>query len=44
MEPRSLHYMDPRQPNLYMRAIHAVGSVIQDYDRCGSCSSGMWFS
>lgn len=33
-QPNSLHFMDPRQPNSYMKAIHAVGCVIQDYDRC----------
>lgn len=29
----SLHYMDPQQPNSYMKAIQSVGYVIQDYDR-----------
>jgi len=29
----SLHFMNPQQPNSYMRAIQSVGSVIQDYDR-----------
>lgn len=31
-DPKSLHYMDPSQPNAYMMAIQAVGEVIQDYD------------
>ncbi|ESO08587.1 hypothetical protein HELRODRAFT_190776 [Helobdella robusta] len=30
--PQSLHYMNPSQPNHYMRAIQSVGQVIQDYD------------
>lgn len=30
--PTSLHYMDPYQPNLYARALRAVGEIIQDYD------------
>jgi copine 5/8/9 len=30
--PTSLHYMDPYQPNLYARALRAVGDIIQDYD------------
>ncbi|XP_033626686.1 copine-8-like isoform X1 [Asterias rubens] len=28
----SLHFMNPYQPNSYLRAIWAVGEVIQDYD------------
>ena len=31
--PQSLHYLDPYQPNLYARALRAVGDIIQDYDR-----------
>jgi len=31
--PQSLHYNDPRQPNLYARALRSVGEIIQDYDR-----------
>ncbi|XP_041453953.1 copine-8-like isoform X2 [Lytechinus variegatus] len=30
--PNSLHYMNPYQPNHYLRALRAVGTVIQDYD------------
>ncbi|XP_060567212.1 copine-3-like [Ruditapes philippinarum] len=30
--PRSLHYINPYQPNEYMQAIQAVGMVCQDYD------------
>jgi len=32
-KPSSLHFMNPVEPNSYMKAIQAVGSVIQDYDR-----------
>jgi hypothetical protein len=32
MQRSSLHFMDPYQPNAYMKAIQAVGVVIQDYD------------
>ena len=32
-DPRSLHYIDPSSPNQYTRALHAVGEIIQDYDR-----------
>uniref|UniRef100_I3N174 Copine 7 n=1 Tax=Ictidomys tridecemlineatus TaxID=43179 RepID=I3N174_ICTTR len=28
----SLHHLDPRQPNEYLRALVAVGEVCQDYD------------
>lgn len=31
-QPTSLHYMNPYQPNHYMRALKAVGEVIEDYD------------
>ncbi|CAH1780422.1 unnamed protein product [Owenia fusiformis] len=30
--PQSLHYINPYEPNEYMKAIQAVGNVIQDYD------------
>jgi hypothetical protein len=30
--PESLHYNDPRQPNLYARALRSVGEILQDYD------------
>jgi len=30
--PNSLHYINPYQPNQYMRALTAVGEVCQDYD------------
>ncbi|KAK2158065.1 hypothetical protein LSH36_178g06009 [Paralvinella palmiformis] len=30
--PQSLHYINPYQPNLYARALKAVGEIIQDYD------------
>lgn len=32
LDPHSLHYINPRQPNEYMMAIRAVGDVCQDYD------------
>jgi len=32
-QPSSLHFMNPNMPNSYVKAIQAVGSVIQDYDR-----------
>lgn len=28
----SLHYIDPARPNQYVRAITAVGEIIEDYD------------
>jgi len=31
-QPTSLHYMNPYQPNEYVQAIQAVGTIIQDYD------------
>ncbi|XP_038067403.1 copine-8-like isoform X2 [Patiria miniata] len=31
-QPTSLHYVNPYQPNAYLRALRAVGEVIQDYD------------
>ncbi|XP_068226993.1 copine-8-like isoform X2 [Palaemon carinicauda] len=30
--PQSLHYIDPRNPNQYVRAIQAVGEIIEEYD------------
>lgn len=30
--PTSLHYLDANHPNLYARALRAVGEIIQDYD------------
>lgn len=30
--PSSLHYINPHQPNEYLRAIDAVGRVVLDYD------------
>jgi hypothetical protein len=36
--PQSLHYINPYQPNEYQKAISAVGSVIQDYDRLVNAS------
>ena len=30
--PQSLHYIDPRNPNQYCRAIQGVGNIIEDYD------------
>ncbi|XP_077970861.1 uncharacterized protein LOC120327759 isoform X1 [Styela clava] len=32
MNPNSLHYINPYQPNQYAFAIQAVGEIIQDYD------------
>ncbi|KAH9509557.1 Copine-3 [Bulinus truncatus] len=31
-DPRSLHFVNPAEPNEYMKAISAVGAVLQDYD------------
>ena len=31
--PKSLHYINACQPNLYATALKAVGEIIQDYDR-----------
>lgn len=31
-DPRSLHYINPYEPNEYVRALVAVGEVCQDYD------------
>ncbi|XP_055892331.1 copine-3-like [Biomphalaria glabrata] len=31
-DPKSLHHINPDQPNEYVRAITAVGAVLQDYD------------
>uniref|UniRef100_A0A8C7YDN1 Copine VII n=1 Tax=Oryzias sinensis TaxID=183150 RepID=A0A8C7YDN1_9TELE len=30
----SLHYINPYQPNEYLKALIAVGEICQDYDRC----------
>jgi len=30
--PQSLHHISAHQPNMYARALHAVGEIIQDYD------------
>jgi len=30
--PQSLHHINPHQLNMYARALHAVGEIIQDYD------------
>ena len=30
--PQSLHYINPYEPNEYVRALVAVGEVCQDYD------------
>ena len=29
----SLHYINPYQPNEYLKALIAVGEICQDYDR-----------
>ena len=31
--PQSLHYINNYAPNQYSMALHAVGAIIQDYDR-----------
>jgi len=30
--PQSLHHINPHQMNMYARALHSVGEIIQDYD------------
>ena len=30
--PQSLHYINPYEPNEYVKALMAVGEVCQDYD------------
>lgn len=30
----SLHYINPYQPNEYLKALVSVGEICQDYDRC----------
>jgi len=30
--PQSLHHINPHQMNMYARALHAVGEIVQDYD------------
>ncbi|GAB9476148.1 Copine [Globisporangium polare] len=32
MDPRSLHFLDPRGPNQYQHAISATASILQEYD------------
>lgn len=32
----SLHYINPYQPNEYLKALVAVGEICQDYDRLGA--------
>nr|CAB3233484.1 copine-8-like [Phallusia mammillata] len=32
LQPSSLHYINPHQPNQYALAIQAVGDIVQDYD------------
>lgn len=32
LQPGSLHYINPTQPNQYAIAIQAVGDIVQDYD------------
>ena len=39
----SLHYINPYQPNEYMKALTAVGQIIQDYDRYTAVVSGRFF-
>jgi hypothetical protein len=39
----SLHYINPYQPNEYMKALTAVGQIIQDYDRYTAVVSGWFF-
>lgn len=31
-QPSSLHYMDPHKPNQYQTAIHAISSILLNYD------------
>ena len=30
--PQSLHYINPYEPNEYVKALAAVGDICQDYD------------
>ena len=30
--PQSLHHINAHEMNMYARALHAVGEIIQDYD------------
>ena len=30
--PNSLHYINPYEPNLYVKALSAVGKICEDYD------------
>jgi len=41
--PQSLHHLDPYKPNLYARALRAVGEIIQDYDRFLFCHSQVFY-
>jgi len=40
-KPNSLHHLDLESPNLYARALRAVGEIIQPYDRF--CSRAVGF-
>lgn len=31
-QPTSLHYLNPYEPNEYVKALTAVGEICQDYD------------
>lgn len=38
----SLHYINPYQPNEYLKALIAVGEICQDYDRFAECFFVDW--